>query len=409
MRDRETFPGSPAGEAIASGSPAGEIGDFGRPAEEAMDFGRELADFRGMGGGQLRDELERRLGQAEPADEDFRRKADLRWADIAKPLGSLGILEAQISAVAAMRRALLPSLGRRALVIFCADNGVVEEGVSQTGQGVTSAVAGNISRGTSCSSLMAARCDARVYPVDLGIAEDIKDPGMVHPLVNRAVRRGTRNFLREDAMTEEECLRAVLTGIDAARVLAESGVEIIAGGEMGIGNTTTASAMTSVLLGAAPEDVTGRGAGLSDRGLSAKIRAVREGIAARKPDPSRPLEVLQKLGGYDIAGMAGLFLGGAISRIPVVMDGFISQCAALCAVRILPAAGGYLLASHASGEPGSRSILRELRKEAPIHAGLHLGEGTGALLLLPALDMALAVYRDMLSFEEIGVTAYQPY
>lgn len=371
-------------------------------------FREKLTDFRFSETEELRAEYEKRLSRALPADKKTRDMVKKRWSTIAKPLNSLGVLEDDIADIAAMRRTTLPAIDRRALVIFCSDNGVVKEGISQTGQNVTAQVTANISRGTSCSSLMAERAGADVFPIDIGVADDIDAPGDVHPIANLTIRRSTRDFAVEPAMTERECLCALLTGMDSARVLKENGYQILAGGEMGIGNTTTSSAIVSVLLDLDPAIVTGRGAGLSTEGLNRKITVIREGIETLKPDPKDPVDCLRKIGGFDIAGMTGLFLGGAIYRVPVVIDGFIAQSAALAATRICPAARDYMIASHATTEPGCRKIFEELRLEAPIRARMCLGEGTGALMLFPILDMALAVYRDMLSFDGMGIEAYKP-
>ena len=200
----------------------------------------------------------------------------------------------------------------------------------------------------------------------------------------------------------------ILAGVELVRAEAERGTRLLAAGEMGIGNTTTASALSSVLLGVDPERVTGRGAGLSDEGLRRKLGAIRRGIEVNRPDADDSLDVLAKLGGFDLAGLCGVFLGGALCRIPVLIDGFPSAAAALCAARLCPAAKKAMLASHVSAEPAGALLLRELGKEPLITAKLRLGEGSGAVAAMPLLDMALAVYRECYSFAEGGIEPYTP-
>ena len=209
-------------------------------------------------------------------------------------------------------------------------------------------------------------------------------------------------------MTRAQAEQAVLAGAELVRTQKEKGVRLLATGEMGIGNTTTASAVASVLLGRAPVEMTGRGAGLSDEGLRRKVAAIERAVALSRPAADDPLDVLAKVGGFDIAGMCGVFLGGALERLPIVMDGFISGVAALCAVRLCPAAEKAVFASHVSSEPAAHIVLDALCKKPLITAELHLGEGTGAVASLPLWDMALAVYNGCYSFAEGGITPYTP-
>ena len=209
-------------------------------------------------------------------------------------------------------------------------------------------------------------------------------------------------------MTRAEALQAIAVGIALVQAQKRSGVQLLATGEMGIGNTTTSSAVASVLLRRPPAALTGRGAGLSDEGLQRKIAAIERGIAVNSPDAADPLGVLAALGGFDIAGLCGVFLGGALESIPIVVDGFISGVAALCAVRLCPAAAKAVFASHASSEPGAQLVLEALGKKALITADLHLGEGTGAVASLPLWDMAMAVYNGCYSFTEGGIAPYTP-
>ncbi len=247
-----------------------------------------------------------------------------------------------------------------------------------------------------------ARC--RVVPVDMGV----RDFDGCDGVLDRRVGNGTADFTKGPAMTRAQAERAIQTGIELVREEAARGTRLLAAGEMGIGNTTTASAIASVLLGLPAEEVTGRGAGLSDAGLSRKLAAIRRGIEVNRPDTNDALDVLAKLGGFDLAGLCGVFLGGALYRVPVLIDGFPCSVAALCAARICPAAAGAMLASHVSAEPAGQLVLRALEKKPLITAELRLGEGTGAVAAIPLLDMALAVYREAYTFAEGGIEPYVP-
>ena len=325
------------------------------------------------------------------------------WDSIAKPLGSLGLLEDDIAKIAGILETDDVRLEKKGVLAFCADNGVVEEGVSQSGQDVTAIVARNMAAGIANVNAMARAAGADVVAVDVGVAMDVSDaPGLVH----KKVMPSTRNMTKGPAMTREEACRAIQAGIDLVGEMKQKGYKILATGEMGIGNTTTSSALVSVLLDKPIIEVTGRGAGLSDAGLMRKHAAIARAIEVNKPDPADALDVLHKIGGLDIAAIAGAFIGGAVHRIPVVVDGFISSAAALVAMRLCPNAKDFMLASHVSGEPAGRMVMDALGLEAPLHARLALGEGTGAVTLFPLLEMALAVYHQNSTFEKINLAAY---
>ena len=286
-----------------------------------------------------------------PADEEAAARCRARWNCIAKPLYGLGVLEDLVVRIAAAQGTDQVDISRKGLVVFCADNGVVDEGVSQTGQEVTAIVAENFIDGKSCTAIMCKRAGADLYPVDVGIAVDT-------PRVEkRKCRRGTANMTKGPAMTRGEAVFAIEAGVSKAQELEEAGYRILASGEMGIGNTTTSTAVTAVLLGLDPTEVTGRGAGLSDEGLRKKIDAIHHAIAVNQPDPEDPLDVLSKVGGFDIAALTGLFLGGASRRVPVVIDGVISAAAALIAARLEPSCRDYMLPSHISEEPASMAVM----------------------------------------------------
>ena len=339
-----------------------------------------------------------------PLDQGAMAEAKRRWDSIAKPLGSLGMLETEIIRIAGITGSPDVDLSKRAVIAMCADNGVVAEGVTQTGQEVTAIVTENMSSGDSSVCHMARLAGAEVIPVDIGVAR----PVVGEKIRQCCVRRGTANMTQGPAMTREEAAQAVMTGVALVEELKKEGCRLLATGEMGIGNTTTSSAVTAVLLGKAPVEVTGRGAGLTTEGLQRKIKAIERAIEVNRPNQTDALDVLSKVGGLDLAGLAGVFLGGAVHRIPVLVDGFISSAAALVADRLHPLARDYMLGSHASDEPAGRMVLEALGLKPFLYAGMRLGEGTGAVAVMPLLDMALTVYREMSTFEEIEIEAYQP-
>ena len=345
--------------------------------------------------------LEETLAQIKPLDKNAMDVAAKRWDSIAKPLHSLGKMEKLVIQIAGITGNPDMKIQKRALVAMCADNGVVEEGVTQTGQEVTAIVAENFLSGDTSACVMSRKCGTKVIPVDIGMAVDTKVSKELK------VAYGTANMTKGPAMTRAQAVQALEAGIEMVRRLKEEGYGLLATGEMGIGNTTTSSAVASVLLDRSVEEMTGRGAGLSGDGLNRKINAIRKAIEVNQPDPKDAIGVLAKVGGFDIAGMAGMFLGGAALGVPVVIDGFISGVAALIAQRICPLAGEYMIASHVSKEPAAHLILEALGKEAVIHGEMCLGEGSGAVALFPFLDMGIAVYDSMSTFEDIHVEQYE--
>ena len=345
--------------------------------------------------------LEETLAQIKPLDERAMETAAKRWDSIAKPLHSLGKMEKMVIQIAGITGNPDMHINKRALVPMCADNGVVEEGVTQTGQEVTAIVAENFLSGDTSACVMCRQCGTKVIPVDIGMAVDTK------VATDLKVACGTANMTKGPAMTREQAIQGIEAGIAMAEELKGKGYQVLATGEMGIGNTTTSSAVAAVLLGKPVEDMTGRGAGLSGEGLVRKINAIKKAIALNSPDRSDAIDVLAKVGGLDIAGMAGVFIGGAALGMPVVMDGFISCVSALIAVKICPQVQDYIIASHVSKEPAAHLILKELDKEAIIHAGMCLGEGTGAVALFPLMDLSCAVYNSMSTFGDINVEQYE--
>ena len=261
--------------------------------------------------------LEETLKQIKPLNEEKMKTARRRWDSIAKPLHSLGKMEDLITQIVGITGEEKVDLGKKALVAMCADNGVVEEGVTQTGQEVTAIVADNFVKETTTACVMCHQCGVDVKPVDVGMVRDTT------ARTDLKVMYGTRNMTKGPAMTRKQALQAILTGIHQVKEKKEAGYQIIATGEMGIGNTTTSSAVASVLLGDEPAEITGRGAGLTNEGLERKIRAIERAIAVNRPEWDDPVDVLAKVGGFDLAGITGLYLGGAAYRVPIVVDGFI--------------------------------------------------------------------------------------
>ena len=331
-------------------------------------------------------------------------QARRRWDSLAKPLGGLGLLEEQIVRIAALTGSEEVLLDNRALLVLCADNGVTAQGVSQCDAGVTASVARSLAAGSSTVCHMAAAAHCRVIPVDMGIL----DFPPVEGILRRRIANGTGDITLAPALTREECIAAIETGIALVHECKRDGVQLLATGEMGIGNTTTTSAVTAVLLNLPAPAVTGRGAGLSRSALERKIAVVESAIRRSCPDPDDPIDVLSQVGGLDLAGLCGVFLGGALYRIPVIIDGAISAAAALCALRLCPNAGSAMLASHVSSEPSGRLLLDALGLKAPICAEMHAGEGTGAVAAIPLLDLALAVYHSGHTFSHLGIPAYIP-
>ena len=346
--------------------------------------------------------LEQTIAAVRPLDQKSMTAARNRFADIAMPLGGLGLLQDAIVQLAGILGQAVPDIARRAAVVFCADNGVVAEGVTQCGQEVTATVAENMGRGESTVCLMAKQLGMDVFPVDIGVARPVTG------VLPCAVRRGTADFLREPAMARAEAVQAIETGIGLAEQCADAGYSLLIGGEMGIGNTTTSAAVTAALTGAAVPAVTGRGAGLSSAGLARKIAVIEQALALHRPDPDDPIDIVHKVGGLDIAGLCGLYLGAAARRIPVVLDGVISCAAALLAARLCPTAADYCIAAHRSDEPAGLVLLEALGKRPFLTAGMHLGEGTGAAAGVALLDLALTPYREMVSFSDVGIQAYTP-
>ena len=345
--------------------------------------------------------LQETIERIQPSDKDAIRKAVKRWDAIAKPLHSLGKLEDAVAKIAGMQRTDRIDFDKKALVIMCSDNGVVEEGVTQTDNSVTAIVAENFLDKKTSVAVMADKLGIDLFAYDVGMVRDTR-------VEKRKVAYGTKNLAKGPAMTREECIKTIETGIEIAFELKEKGYDIITTGEMGIGNTTTSSAVGAVLLNQPVEIMTGKGSGLTDEALAHKKQIIKSSISLNKPDRKDPIDVLSKEGGFDICGLTGVFLGGAACGIPVVIDGFISSVAAMAAVRLAPNAIDYILPSHVSKEPAGKFMLDALGLEQFLTCDMCLGEGTGAVMLIPIIECALEVYNRMSTFEDIEIDAYVP-
>lgn len=341
------------------------------------------------------------LSTIRPADETAYAACLARFDQVAKPVGSLGKLETLLAQIAAVYGSAEINIAKKCVLVFCSDNGVTVQGVSQSGHEVTTAIARMLANGKSGVCVMAKACGAEVCPVDVGMVDSVEG------LLPRKLMHGTFDMTNGPAMARETAVAAIELGAAFVKEKKERGFRLIATGETGIGNTATASAMASVLLRAPVESVTGRGAGLSDAGLLRKCAAIEKAIRINMPDAGDPIDVLYKVGGLDIAAMTGVFLGGALHRVPVVMDGVISAVAALIAVRLNPLVRDFIVPSHISAEPAARLICDVLKMEPVLHADMRLGEGTGAVALFPLLDMAASVYHNAATFSDIAVDSYK--
>ena len=347
----------------------------------------------------------KRIEQICPLDTEAMKRAEKKWNRVAKPLHSLGLLEEMVIKMAGMTESEEISLEKKCVVVMCSDNGVVAEGVTQSPCEVTGIVARAMAQGDGNINNLCRKYQADLKVVDVGMKTTLNN----RKILNCKVREGTGNITKEPAMTIQECEQIICRGMDLVKNLKKEGYRIIATGEMGIGNTTTSSAIASVLLQCAPHEVTGRGAGLSKDAVSHKIQVIEKAISFHQPNRSTPMEVLSKLGGFDIAGMAGLFLGGAVYRIPVVIDGYISSVAAALARQMAPLAVDYMLPSHVSGEPAAQRIMTFLGLKPVLTAQMCLGEGTGAVMLFPLLEGALEIYSSGHLFSELKLEQYKEF
>lgn len=319
-----------------------------------------------------------------------------RQAQLAKPPGSLGRLEDLSIQLAGITGKLNNRIEKKHLLVFAADNGVVAEGISSAPQSVTLMQTINLTRHKTGASVLCAHFGCAITVCDVGVNADIADPRVL----NRKIAYGTQNIAHGPAMSRQQAMRAILTGIHLA---ADTDADVIGIGEMGIGNTTTSAAVLSALLGADANAVTGRGGGITDDALQKKRDTIRAAIALNQPDPLDVVDVLSKVGGFDLAAMCGAFIGCAATHRPAVIDGFISAVAALCAARLCPKAVGYFIPSHASYEIGYRLAMDALNLQPLFLLGMRLGEGSGCPLTFEILSAACAVLNNMATFDQAGI------
>jgi nicotinate-nucleotide--dimethylbenzimidazole phosphoribosyltransferase len=346
-------------------------------------------------------ELSQIISQIEPIEATWLEQAQVRLDSLTKPRGSLGRLEELAALYAAIRREAMPTLEKKWVVVFAADHGVVAEGVSAYPQEVTYQMVYNFLQGGAGINVLARHVQARVEVVDIGVNHDF-DP--MPELISRKVAYGTRNMAQEPALTRDEALRALLVGVELAEQALATGVDALAAGDMGIGNTTAAAALAAVFTGRPVAAVTGRGTGIEDTVLRHKVAVINRALALHQPSAEDPVGALAAVGGLEIAGIAGLILGAAAARRPLVLDGFIATAGALVAATLAPAVTDYLIAGHRSVEPGHQIMLDTLGLKPLLNLNLRLGEGTGAALGLSLLEAGVKIYREMATFGEAGVS-----
>ncbi len=336
-----------------------------------------------------------------PVDIQAMQEARTRQDSLTKPQGSLGQLEELSVRLAGMTRKARPRFAQKAVIVLAADHGVAAEGVSAYPQAVTAQMVQNFLAGGAAVNVLARQAGARVVIADLGVCSELP----VHPqLLSRKIGNGTHSMTQGAAMSQQETLRAILVGIEIAKDEAQRGLDLVAIGEMGIGNTTAASAIVAAITGCAVTDVTGRGTGIDEEGWRRKVACIEQALTINAPNAADPLDVLAKVGGYEIAGLVGVILGAASLQIPVIMDGFIASVAALVATEFCPLVRSYLVAAHSSVEIGHRVVLERMELMPLLNLHLRLGEGSGAVIAMHLLDDAVALLDEMATFGEAGVS-----
>jgi len=340
------------------------------------------------------------LKRIQPVSSEWLRAAHERWDSLTKPKKSLGMLEEIAARVVAIREEQLPAIPEKEVFVFAGDHGVVSEGISPYPQEVTGLMVRNFLLGGAGINVLARSAGAGVSVIDIGMKDDLSD---LKGLIHRNVRRGTRNLAEGPAMTVEETEAAIHAGVEMAEAALARGAFMVATGEMGIGNTTPSAALVSALLPADIEDVTGRGTGLDDAGVRHKAAVIARALDVNRKAMGDPLSILSAVGGLEIAGICGLCIGGAARRMIVVVDGFISTAGALAAMRLNPAVRDYLFFSHQSSEKGHRVVFEREGIRPILDLGMRLGEGTGAVLGMQIIENALKLYREMATFEAMGI------
>ncbi|MFJ8260380.1 nicotinate-nucleotide--dimethylbenzimidazole phosphoribosyltransferase [Rummeliibacillus sp. NPDC094406] len=344
--------------------------------------------------------LQQTIEKIEDLDQEMMAKAQHRVDNLIKPPKSLGKLESIAIQLSGITGESFPSIDQKAIIVMSADHGVYEEGVTNNPQIVTFEQTLNIAKGITGVGTIVKVSGAKIVTVDIGVKEDIpSDAGVII----RKIKKGTDNMAKGPAMTRDEAIKALEVGIEIATTEIQNGVNLLGTGEMGIGNTTPSTAILSVLANCDPKEITGRGAGLGQGGLAHKIDVIRNAIATNQPNPADGIDVLAKVGGLEIAGMAGVMLAAAANRVPVVVDGLISSVSALIAASIEPNVKDYLITSHATEEPGGIIASELLGKEPMLMMDMCLGEGSGAALAFPIIEAACSMMKNMPTFEEVGM------
>ena len=342
------------------------------------------------------------IEQIQPLDEASMTSARARQDMLTKPRGSLGRLEELSIQLAGMTANPLPSVERKTVIVMAADHGVTRAGVSAYPAEVTAQMVSNFLRGGAAINVLARQADARVVVVDMGVASEIED--VSGELVRRKIGLGTANLAQGPAMTREQAVESIQSGIEIAQAEIARGADILATGDMGIGNTTASAAIACALMNRSPEDIAGRGTGVDDDGLKRKIAVIVRALDVNKPNANDALDVLAKVGGFEIGGLAGVMLASAVNRKPVVVDGFISTAAAMIACSLAPAARDYMIAAHVSQERGHKLMLEWLGLNPLLDLNLRLGEGTGAALAFHLIEASTRILREMATFGEAGVS-----
>ncbi len=345
--------------------------------------------------------LSKILSMIKPLDEAAMAQARDRQDRLTKPPGSLGRLEELSIQLAGIQGKSIPQIKHKAIIVMAGDHGVVAEKVGNWPQEVTAQMVDNFLRGGAGINVIARQAGARITVVDIGVASKLE----LNPqLLSRKVAPGTKNIALGPAMTNEQAMRAIETGIKLVNDEIANGLDIVGTGDMGIGNTTSSSAICAVMMERPVAEITGRGTGISDEQLAHKVEIIKRALSINRPDPKQPLEVLAKVGGFEIGGLAGVMLGAAANRIPVVIDGFISGAAALIATGLAPELKDYLIAAHVSAEAGHRLLLKHLGLKPLLDLEMRLGEGTGAALGIFLSETAVRILAEMATFGEAGVS-----
>lgn len=352
-------------------------------------------------GGIIMELLKNTIKQIRGSDENAKKLVQEKWDGLVKPMGSLGALEDITIKIAGMTGKVKNSIDKKAVVVMCSDNGVVEEGVSSAPQVFTKVLTESMAEGLTGVATLGKATNTDIVAVDLGVIGQIHSP----KIINRKISEGTKNFTKGPAMTYEEAVKSIEVGIEVGDRLYGEGYDILGTGEVGIGNTTTSAAVLSVISGLDVDLTCGKGAGLTDEQHKNKKEVIRKGIELNKPNKEDPIDVIAKLGGYDIGGMCGLVLSAAKNKKPIVIDGFISGAAALCATRLNPLASEYIIPSHLSAEPGAKYVLDELKLKPILNLGMRLGEGTGCPLAFQIIEAGLFTLENMGTFEAVSLSS----